>query len=557
MAESITVVTIKEVPTTPFQDQKPGTSGLRKKVKVFQQPNYLENFIYATLETQKLEGATLVLGGDGRYHNDVAIQTIIAMCAAFGVSNVVLGQYGLFATPAVSATIRALKTTGGIILTASHNPGGPEDDFGVKYNIANGGPAPSSVTKAIFERSKTLTSYRIATLPKIDVNQCGTHNFKVNGKPFVVEVIDSTEIYTKLLKTIFDFKGIADFLKRKDFSMVASGLSGVGGPYARRILVDELGLNNDVLHKCDPLPDFGGGHPDPNLIYAKELVDICYKDDGPQFGVAFDGDADRNMILGHKFFVTPSDSVAIIAANAQQCIPYFSQGLKGVARSMPTSSALDHVAKKRNMMLFETPTGWKYFGNLLANDMCSICGEESFGTSSDHISEKDGPWAMLSWLSILAAKNKGSETLIPISAIVEEHWKEFGRNYYTRYDYEGVEKEGALKLMDHLRSLFTEQELLSSHGIKEANEFAYTDPTDKSVATGQGIRFIFTDGSRIIFRLSGTGSVGATIRMYIDKYETSEINLEVAKALESLVKIALELCQMKKFTGRDAPTVIT
>jgi len=340
--------------------------------------------------------------------------------------------------------------------------------------------------------------------------------------------------------------------------VIVSAMHGVGGPYAQRILVDELDMDASCLHQCNPLPDFGGGHPDPNLTYAKALVDLCYADDAPyQLGVAFDGDADRNMILGNKFFVTPSDSVAVISANAVESIPYFANGLKGVARSMPTSAALDRVAKEKEVSLFETPTGWKYFGNLLGNDMCSICGEESFGTGSDHISEKDGPWAMLCWLSILATKNEGSEEFVSVEDVVRAHWKKYGRNYYTRYDYEGVEKDGALQMMDHLRSLFNEKELLDQNDISEANEFSYEDPTDKSVATGQGIRLIFKDGSRIIFRLSGTGSVGATIRMYIDKYETEKLDEKPADILQGLVDTGLKLSKLQSFANRDAPTVIT
>jgi len=554
-AEESQTFTVSTVKTTPFEGQKPGTSGLRKKVKVFQQANYLENFIHATLETQHLKGETLVLGGDGRFHNDIAIQTIIKQCAAFGVKKIVVGQHGLFATPAVSATIRELKSIGGIILTASHNPGGPEEDFGVKYNIANGGPATSAVTTEIFERTKTLSEYVIANdLPAIDLGKLGTSTFG----DFSVEVIDSTEIYVQLLKTIFDFEKIKTFLASGKCPVIVSALHGVGGPYAQRILVDELGLSKESLHKCNPLPDFGGGHPDPNLTYAKELVDLCFADDAKyQLGIAFDGDADRNMVLGNKFFVNPSDSVAVITANAVESIPYFANGLKGVARSMPTSSALDYVAKEKGINLYETPTGWKYFGNLLGNDMCSICGEESFGTGSDHISEKDGPWAMLCWLSILATKNESSDSFVSVQDVVQDHWKKYGRNYYTRYDYEGVEKDGALKMMDHLRSMFDQQDVLGESDIAEANEFSYTDPTDNTVATGQGIRLIFKDGSRIMFRLSGTGSVGATIRMYIDKYEKQDLNAKPADILQGLIQIALKLSDLEKFTGRDAPTVIT
>jgi len=542
--------TVQIVNTKPYDDQKPGTSGLRKKVKVFQQEGYLENFIQATLETQKLQGATLILGGDGRYFMTEAIQIILKMCAGNGVSKVYVAQNGFFATPAVSAAIRKLKATGGIILTASHNPGGPDEDFGVKYNVANGGPASSGVTNAIFELSKTISTYKTCDLVDIDISQPKTYKFG----SFTVEIIDATDIYVDLLKTIFDFDTLKTFSCRKDFRLFVSGLHGVAGPYIERIFGKELGQGPENMTAHKPLPDFGKGHPDPNLVYAKSLVSVMFAENAPDFGAAFDGDADRNMILGNNFFVTPSDSVAVIAANAE-CIPYFAKGLKGVARSMPTSSALDFVAKAKGIQLHETPTGWKYFTNLLENDLCSICGEESFGTGSDHIREKDGAWAMLCWLSILADANKGSEKLVTVEEIVKNHWKKYGRNYYTRYDYEGVEKDGALKMFDHLRSLFGTEKLTQLKCV--GDEFMYTDPTDQTVAKNQGIRFIFEDGSRIIFRLSGTGSVGATIRMYIDKYEQENIFSEPAVALQNLIKHALELSKMQEFSGRAKPTVIT
>jgi len=454
-----------------------------------------------------------------------------------------------FATPAVSAAIRKLKADGGIILTASHNPGGPNEDFGVKYNVANGGPASSSVTNAIFEFSKTISSYKTSTLANIDISVPKTYKFG----DFSVEVINS-DIYVDLLKSIFDFPALKTFSCRNDFRLFVSGLHGVAGPYIERIFGKELNQGPDNMTAYKPLPDFGNGHPDPNLVYAESLVKVMFAENAPDFGAAFDGDADRNMITGNNFFVTPSDSVAVIAANAE-CIPYFSNGLKGVARSMPTSSALDFVAKSKNIQLHEVPTGWKYFTNLLENDLCSICGEESFGTGSDHIREKDGPWAVLCWLSILAHKNKNSEKLVTVKEIVEEHWKTYGRNYYTRYDYEGVGKEGALKMFDHLRSLFGSAALEKEGCV--GDEFEYTDPTDGSVAKNQGIRLIFKDGSRIIFRLSGTGSVGATIRMYIDQYEKENVGLEVAEALKDLITTGLKLSRLQEFSGRDKPTVIT
>eukprot|EP00245_Coleochaete_scutata_P001333 TRINITY_DN11640_c0_g1_i1.p1 TRINITY_DN11640_c0_g1~~TRINITY_DN11640_c0_g1_i1.p1 ORF type:complete len:583 (-),score=143.53 TRINITY_DN11640_c0_g1_i1:592-2340(-) len=578
---------VATVATTPFEGQKPGTSGLRKKVKVFQQPNYLHNFVQASfnaLPSESVQGSTLVVSGDGRYFSKDAIQIIVKIAAANGVKRVWVGQDGLLSTPAVSAIIRERvtpeggKAYGAFILTASHNPGGPTEDFGIKYNCENGGPAPEALTDQIFANTKTIAEYHIATdLPDVDISVLGTSTFEGPSGTFEVEVIDSAEDYIALLKTIFDFEGLKALLTRPDFTFVYDALHGVGGAYAGKVFVNELGANPQSLINCVPKEDFGGGHPDPNLTYAKELVarmglgKTPSSEEPPEFGAAADGDADRNMILGRRFFVTPSDSVAIIAANAVASIPYFSSGLKGVARSMPTSAALDVVAKKAGLQFFEVPTGWKFFGNLMDAGRCSICGEESFGTGSDHVREKDGIWAVLAWLSILAYRNKdvpAGGKLVTVEDIVRQHWATYGRHYYTRYDYEEVASEGAKSLMAHLVSLQSDLAVVNSQ-VKEiapdvadvaaADEFSYTDPVDGSVSAHQGVRYLFADGSRLVFRLSGTGSVGATVRVYIEQYEAdpAKIDKDSQEALAPLVAVGLKLSKMEEFTGRTAPTVIT
>ncbi|RCV41224.1 hypothetical protein SETIT_9G118400v2 [Setaria italica] len=574
--------------TTPFEGQKPGTSGLRKKVTVFQQPHYLQNFVQSTfnaLPAEEVKGATIVVSGDGRYFSKDAVQIITKMAAANGVRRVWVGQNSLMSTPAVSAVIRerigedGSKATGAFILTASHNPGGPTEDFGIKYNMGNGGPAPESVTDKIFSNTTTISEYLISEdLPDVDISEIGVSSFSGPEGPFAVEVFDSSVDYIKLMKSIFDFEAIKKLLTSPKFTFCYDALHGVAGAYAKHIFVEELGADESSLLNCVPKEDFGGGHPDPNLTYAKELVErmglgkSSSNVEPPEFGAAADGDADRNMILGKRFFVTPSDSVAIIAANAVQSIPYFASGLKGVARSMPTSAALDVVAKNLNLKFFEVPTGWKFFGNLMDAGMCSICGEESFGTGSDHIREKDGIWAVLAWLSILAFKNKdnlgGGDKLVSVEDIVRQHWATYGRHYYTRYDYENVDAGAAKELMANLVSM---QSSLSDVNklIKEirsdvsevvaADEFEYKDPVDGSVSKHQGIRYLFGDGSRLVFRLSGTGSVGATIRVYIEQYEkdSSKTGRESSDALAPLVDVALKLSKMQEYTGRSAPTVIT
>ncbi|GLT96709.1 hypothetical protein SLE2022_143140 [Rubroshorea leprosula] len=578
---------ISRVETTPIDGQKPGTSGLRKKVKVFTQPNYLHNFVQSTfyaLTEQKVRGATLVVSGDGRYFSKDAIQIIIKMAAANGVRRVWVGQNGLLSTPAVSAVIRervgadGATATGAFILTASHNPGGPTEDFGIKYNMENGGPAPEGITDKIFENTKTIKEYLIAEdLPNVDISSIGVTSFTGPEGQFDVDVFDSASDYVKLMKSIFDFESIRKLLSSPKFTFCYDALHGVAGAYAKRIFVEELGAQESSLLNCTAEEDFGGGHPDPNLTYAKELVARMglgksnSVDEPPEFGAAADGDADRNMILGKRFFVTPSDSVAIIAANAVEAIPYFSAGLKGVARSMPTSAALDVVAKHLNLKFFEVPTGWKFFGNLMDAGLCSICGEESFGTGSDHIREKDGIWAVLAWLSILAYKNKenlNGNKLVTVEDIVRKHWATYGRHYYTRYDYENVDAGAAKELMAYLIKLQSSLSEVNQivKGVRSdvanvvhADEFEYKDPVDGSISKHQGIRYLFEDGSRLIFRLSGTGSEGATIRLYIEQYEKdpSKTGRDSQDALAPLVDVALKLSKMQEFTGRSAPTVIT
>ncbi|KAJ6890916.1 hypothetical protein NC651_024429 [Populus alba x Populus x berolinensis] len=577
---------VSGVETTPFDGQKPGTSGLRKKVKVFKQPNYLENFVQSTfnaLTPQKVRGATLVVSGDGRYFSKDAIQIIIKMAAGNGVRRVWVGQNGLLSTPAVSAVIRervgvdGSRATGAFILTASHNPGGPNEDFGIKYNMENGGPAPEGITDEIYENTKAIKEYLTADLPDVDITAIGVTSFGGPDGQFDVEVFDSASDYVKLMKSIFDFESIQKLLSSPKFTFCYDALHGVAGAYAKRIFVEELGAQESSLMNCVPKEDFGGGHPDPNLTYAKELVARMglgksnSEAEPPEFGAAADGDADRNMILGKRFFVTPSDSVSIIAANAVEAIPYFSAGLKGVARSMPTSSGLDIVAKNLNLKFFEVPTGWKFFGNLMDAGLCSICGEESFGTGSDHIREKDGIWAVLAWLSILAFKNKenlGGGELVTVEDIVRNHWATYGRHYYTRYDYENVDAGAAKELMAYLvklqSSLAEVNEIVSGirsdvSKVVHADEFEYKDPIDGSISKHQGIRYLFEDGSRLVFRLSGTGSEGATIRLYIEQYEKdpSKTGRDSQDALAPLVAVALGLSKMQEFTGRSAPTVIT
>ncbi|MEL6262149.1 MAG: alpha-D-glucose phosphate-specific phosphoglucomutase [Cyanobacteria bacterium J06626_6] len=541
---------IKTVSTTPFDDQKPGTSGLRKQVPTFQKQNYLENFIQSTFNSlEDLQGKTLVLGGDGRYYNRPAIQTILKMAAANGVGKVLVGQGGILSTPAASCLIRKYDAIGGIILSASHNPGGPEGDFGVKYNVSNGGPAPEKVTSAIFENSKSISEYKIADAEDIDIDGLGTR--QIEGMQ--VEVVDSVADYIELMKQLFDFDKIRQLLTG-DFSLCMDSLHAVTGPYAKQIFEQALGAKAGTVTNGEPLEDFGGGHPDPNLVYAHDLVETMFSDSAPDFGAASDGDGDRNMILGNNFFVNPSDSLALIAANAQ-LVPGYKGGLSGIARSMPTSQAADRVAEKLGLDCYETPTGWKFFGNLLDADKITICGEESFGTGSNHVREKDGLWAVLFWLNVLAERQQSVEE------IVVDHWKTYGRNFYSRHDYEGVDKVKANELMDGLRSQFSTLpgKTLGDYTVAYADDFSYTDPIDGSISQKQGVRIGFEDGSRMVFRLSGTGTQGATIRLYLESYEpdASKHSVDPQAALKPLIVIADQVSKLQELTGRDKPTVIT
>ncbi|MBE9125383.1 MULTISPECIES: alpha-D-glucose phosphate-specific phosphoglucomutase [unclassified Coleofasciculus] len=542
---------VKTVSTQPFTDQKPGTSGLRKQVPVFRKFHYLENFVQSIFDSlEGYQGKTLVLGGDGRYYNRQAIQIILKMAAANGWGRVLVGQGGILSTPAVSCIIRKNQAFGGIILSASHNPGGPEGDFGIKYNISNGGPAPEKVTEAIYARSKEIESYKIFEAADVNLDELGTSQLN----EMTVEVIDSVADYADLMESLFDFDSIRQLLTSGNFRMCMDSLHAVTGPYASAIFEERLGAPGGTVMNEIPLEDFGGGHPDPNLVYAHDLVEIMYGDNAPDFGAASDGDGDRNMVLGCKFFVTPSDSLAILAANAQ-LVPGYKDGLAGVARSMPTSAAVDRVAKQLGIDCYETPTGWKFFGNLLDAGMATLCGEESFGTGSNHVREKDGLWAVLFWLNVLAARQQSVEE------IVKEHWQTYGRNYYSRHDYEGVDSDRANTLMENLRSSLPnlKGKQFGDYQVDYADDFSYTDPVDSSVSQKQGIRIGFTDGSRIVFRLSGTGTQGATLRVYLESYEpdVAKQHLDPQEALAKFIAIADEIAQIRSFTGMDKPTVIT
>ena len=562
-ASAATGVEIKDVPTTPIEGQKTGTSGLRKKAAVFSEGNYLANWVqslFLALPQEEVEGSAMVLGGDGRWFNKEASQIIIKLAAGNGVRKIYVGQNGFLATPAASSVIRARKAYGGFIMSASHNPGGPKEDWGIKFNYSSGEPAPEKITDEIYGFTQTVDTLKMADIPDVDLSKTGVTTFG----DFEVEVIDPVADYLELAREVFDFDLIKSLVTRSDFKMKFDAMHAITGAYAKPILVDVLGADPSSCVNDEPKEDFAGGHPDPNLTYAEELVKTMYSADAPDFGAASDGDGDRNMILGNNFFVTPSDSVAIIAANAK-CIPYFKDGLKGLARSMPTAAALDRVAAKMGVECFETPTGWKFFGNLMDAGRLSICGEESFGTGSDHIREKDGPWAVLAWLSILADRNKdvpvGGEK-VTVEQITKEHWAEYGRNFFSRYDYEGCESEPCEKMVEHLRTVAAASkkgDIYGEYELDYADDFEYTDPIDGSVASKQGVRFVFSDGSRFIFRLSGTGSSGATVRMYIEQYEAdvTKQGADAQDALAPLIKVALETSKLAEFTGRESPTVIT
>ncbi|KAH6915954.1 phosphoglucomutase [Coprinopsis sp. MPI-PUGE-AT-0042] len=560
---------VKEIQTKPYDGQKPGTSGLRKRVKVFQQEHYTENFVQAIFDSIDAKGQTIVVGGDGRYFSEEAVQIILKIGSANGVKKFIVGKDGIFSTPAASNIIRKYKAYGGILLTASHNPGGPDNDFGIKYNVSNGGPAPENVTNKIYEATKTIKTYKVIEAAPVDLSKIADSKYG----PSEVSVIDSVTDYLILLKEIFDFPLIKNFLTSHtdDFPVLFDGLNGVTGPYARGVFVEALGLPESSIQNCVPLPDFGGGHPDPNLTYAHTLVDVVEKNNIP-FGAASDGDGDRNMIYGKGAFVTPSDSVAIIAHWAD-VIPYFKKtGVKGLARSMPTSKAIDLVAQKKGLEYFEVPTGWKFFGNLMDAGRLSICGEESFGTGSDHIREKDGLWAVVAWLNIIAAANRDSPNkLIGINEILKEFYSIYGRSFFSRYDYEEVPSEGANKLVDNLNQALQSKSLNDSVHSSSSGEsytvsglynFEYKDPIDHSVSKNQGQVITFSDGSRVVFRLSGTGSQGATVRMYVERYvakdaSPAELEKPAAEGLKGLIEVALKLSKLKEYLGVEKPTVIT
>uniref|UniRef100_A0A7N8X5R5 Phosphoglucomutase-1-like n=1 Tax=Mastacembelus armatus TaxID=205130 RepID=A0A7N8X5R5_9TELE len=554
------------VPTAPYPDQRPSTSGLRKKVFVFQsRRNYLHNFIqsiFSSIDLRDRQGSTMVVGGDGRFFNQTAIDVIVQMAAANGVGRLIIGHHGLMSTPAISCVIRKYKAIGGIILSASHNPGGPDGDFGIRFNTANGGPAKEDVTNKIFQISRTIEEFAICPGLRVDLTTLGKQTFDLENKfkPFTVEIVDSVESYANLLRNIFDFAALKELLSGENHIKIRlDAMHGVVGPYVKKILCEELGCPANSAINCVPLEDFGGHHPDPNLTYAADLVDSM-KDGQYDFGAAFGGDGDRNMILGkHGFFVTPSDSVAVIADNIF-CIPYFQHtGVRGFARSMPTSTALDRVAKATKIELYETPTGWKFFGNLMDAGRLSLCGEEHFGTGGDHIREKDGLWAVLAWLSILATRRQSVED------ILRDHWRKYGRNYFTRYDYENVDVDAACEMMEDLEIMIADKSFVKQrfavedkiYQVEKADNFEYTDPVDSTISRNQGLRIIFSDGSRIIYRLSGTGSSGATVRIYIDSYEKELIFEDTQVMLASLATIALKISQLHHRTGLSGPSLIT
>lgn len=548
---------IQTIPTQPLAGQRPGTSGLRKKVTAFTQPHYLENFVQALLDVlnasgpndQALTGQTLVLGGDGRFYNRVAVQTILRLAAANGVARVLLGRGGILSTPAVSAVIRRRQAFGGIVLSASHNPGGPEGDFGIKYNAGNGGPANETLTEAVYARTQLVQELRRSDAPDLDIDRLGTQQIE----QMQVEVIDPVADYAAVMRELFDFDLLRAMFQR-GFRVRVDAMNAVGGPYARAILESELGAPAGTVVNAEPLEDFGGLHPDPNPVNAEDLIAHMQQLDAPDFGAAMDGDADRNMVVGRNFVVTPSDSLALMTAHAR-LIPGYKDGLLGVARSMPTSAAVDRVAKAMGLPCFETPTGWKFFGNLLDAGRVSLCGEESYGTGSSHVREKDGLWAILFWLSLQGATGRSVESL------VREHWRVFGRNYYTRHDYEGIAVDVAHALVQDLRATLPDLvgRRFGARTLVLADDFAYTDPVDGSVSGQQGIRLIFDDGARVIFRLSGTGTEGATLRLYLERYEAEVAQQDhpVQAALAELAAVAEQVAGIRSRTGMMGPTVAT
>lgn len=552
--EAVITVKVVTVPTTPIPGQRPGTSGLRKKTTVFMQPRYLENFVQSIFDVLREDASidfakeTLIVGGDGRYYNRTAIQIILRQAAANGFGRVLVGRGGILSTPAMSAVIRGRGTLGGLVLSASHNPGGKEGDFGIKYNIRNGGPAPEGFTERIYAQTMKITNYRYLESKDIDLDREGTSSA---GATEVV-VFDPLADYEQTMERLFDFNSLRALFKG-GFRLLFDAMSGVTGPYARHIFETRLGAQAGSVMNGVPLEDFGGHHPDPNLVHAAKLVARMKAPGNANLGAACDGDGDRNMILGPNFYVTPGDSLAIIAAHAREAIPGYVAGLRGVARSMPTSTAVDRVAASLAVPCYETPTGWKFFGNLMDAGMCTMCGEESFGTGSDHVREKDGLWAVLCWLSILAHSGKS------VTEVVQEHWQKFGRSYYQRHDYEGLDTGAASKMVADLRNKLSGLVGASLAGstVEQADDFSYTDPVDGSVSNGQGLRILLSDGSRIVARLSGTGTEGATLRLYLERYLEDGGHAVIEKVLQPLVEAAGNLLELRERCGRDRPTLIT